>query len=356
MTPGAHEHLRKDRDGDPGHPYTLGRKRSSRPAIDNSALARRFGMDALWEQWVDAFIGTRSRHLAIDLDSGELAVSLAELAAEAGSRALAAAGLEPGEIDVLVMGTATPDQLMPATVNLVADRLGINDVPTYQLQSGCCGAVQALDVGRRMLQSAGHTNALVLGGDVCAQFFDLDADLMSLRPEELVNAVLFGDGAGAAVLTTEPAPGRPVIRRVLNRLIGLGQQPGQVLRWYGPAQGKPPEGAGVAEDYKAIEERVPTKPAGRGGTRTATAPRTAGSDKSPGEYLGAASWPPAGTTEVPVEELYAQGRVGLADGQQSAPRERGSGHRATLCECGSSVRPYPRGNRRPVSDLTVWGT
>ncbi|MER5746611.1 3-oxoacyl-ACP synthase III family protein [Streptomyces sp. NPDC002225] len=227
------------------------------PPIDNSALARRFGMDALWEQWVDAFIGTRSRHLAIDLDSGDLAFSLTELAAEAGSRALVAAGLEPSEIDVLVMGTATPDQLMPATVNLVADRLGINDVPTYQLQSGCCGAVQALDVGRRMLQSAGHTNALVLGGDVCAQFFDLDADLMSLRPEELVNAVLFGDGAGAAVLTTESAPGRPAIRGVLNRLTGLGQEPGQVLRWYGPAQGKPPEGAGVAEDYKAIEERVP---------------------------------------------------------------------------------------------------
>lgn len=224
--------------------------------VDNAALARRFHVDASWEQWVDAFIGTRSRHLAVDLDSGAVRSSLAELGAEAAGRALESAGVGPEEIDVVVLGTATPDQLMPATVNMVAERLGIDGIPTYQLQSGCTGAIGALDVARQLLLAGEHRTALVLGGDVCAKHFDLDVDLKSLSPGELVNVVLFGDGAGAAVLTTEPAPDAPRVRRVLNRLTGLGRSPGQVVDWYGRAR-REPGGPAVQEDYKAIEELVP---------------------------------------------------------------------------------------------------
>lgn len=224
-------------------------------AIDNATLARRFGMEPLWEQWIDVFIGTATRHLAVDLETGEVRSSLAELGETAARRALAAGGLAPGEVDVLVLGTATPDKLMPATVNVIADRLGIDGIPTYQLQSGCCGAVQALDVARHLLLAGPHRTALVIGGDVCAKFFDLGADLRKLRPEELVNVVLFGDGAGAAVLSADPVPGA-AIRCVLNRLTGQGRPPGQILDWFGPADrdsGRP----AVSEDYKAIEESVP---------------------------------------------------------------------------------------------------
>ncbi|MEW1792175.1 MULTISPECIES: 3-oxoacyl-ACP synthase III family protein [Streptomyces] len=224
--------------------------------VDNSTLARRFGMDALWEQWVDAFIGTRFRHLAVDVETGEQTATLADLAERAGRRALEAADVAPHEIDLVVMGTSTPDQLMPATVNVVADRLGINDVPSYQLQSGCSGAVQALDVARQMLLTGRHRTALVLGGDVVARFYDMAADLRSLPPEQLVNYVLFGDGAGAVVLTTEPAPGAASLRAVRTRLVGLGMEPGALLEWRGPVDrdsGRPP----AAEDYKAIERHVP---------------------------------------------------------------------------------------------------
>ncbi|KAB8159584.1 3-oxoacyl-ACP synthase [Streptomyces sp. 3MP-14] len=226
--------------------------------VDNAALARRFGMDKLWEQWVDAFVGTKTRHLSLDLDSGKTLHSLADLAETAGRRALAAAGVEPADVDVMVLGTATPDLLMPATVNQVADRLGINDIPTYQLQSGCAGAVQALDVARKLLAVGGDgpRTALVLGGDVCAKHLDLQADLTALAPAELVNVLLFGDGAGAVVLSTEPRPQSTALRHVVNVLTGLGRDPGQVVEWYGMAD----RGAGhsaVREDYKAIEERVP---------------------------------------------------------------------------------------------------
>ncbi|MEN3357461.1 MAG: 3-oxoacyl-[acyl-carrier-protein] synthase [Mycobacteriales bacterium] len=226
------------------------------PPVDNAALARRFGMDTLWEQWIETFIGTRTRHLAVDLNTGELRHSLADMGTTAGRRALRRAGIEPSDVDVMVMGTATPDTLMPATVNVVADRLGINDVPTYQLQSGCCGAVQALDVGRQMLLTGRHRTALVLGGETCAKHFDLTVDLRSLPPSTLVNVILFGDGAGAMVLSVQPRPGSLAIRQVLNRLTGLNRAPGQVVQWFGLADRDSARPA-VDEDYKAIEESVP---------------------------------------------------------------------------------------------------
>jgi 3-oxoacyl-[acyl-carrier-protein] synthase-3 len=226
------------------------------PPIDNGALAKRFGMDETWREWVDVFIGTRYRHLCVDLETGIVAGSLAELAATAGRRALEAAGLTPDDVDVLVLSTATPDQLMPATVNMVAERLGVNNLPTYQLQTGCSGAVQALDVARTMLSTGRHRTALVIGGDVCAKHYDPSLDLRTLAPAELVNIVLFGDGAGAVVLTAEPVEGSVALRGLLNRMTGTGRPPGHVLDWFGLADrdsARPP----AAEDYKAIEESVP---------------------------------------------------------------------------------------------------
>jgi 3-oxoacyl-[acyl-carrier-protein] synthase-3 len=223
--------------------------------VDNGALARRFRMDPVWTQWVDAFVGTSHRHLSIDLETGEVRQTLADLAASAGRRALAGAGIDAADVDVVVMGTATPDTLMPATVNVVADRLGIDNVPTYQLQSGCAGAVQALDVACRMLGGGART-ALVLAGDVSTKYFDLGVDLRKLPSAELVNVVLFGDAAGAAVLSTEPVPGATAIRGLLNRLTGKGRAPGHTLDWFGPADRTSPRPAAV-EDFKAIEQSVP---------------------------------------------------------------------------------------------------
>ncbi|MFG3055845.1 3-oxoacyl-ACP synthase III family protein [Kitasatospora sp. NPDC048239] len=224
--------------------------------VDNLALARRFGQSEQWAEWVDVFVGTRTRHLALDLERGTLTHSLADLATTAAVRALAEAGLAAGDVDALVLGTATPDLLMPGTVNIVADRLGLDQVPTFQLQSGCTGAFQAIALGRQLLLAGEHHTVLVIGGDVCSRAFDLAADVSALPPEQLVNAMLFGDGAGAVVLSTAPVPGAPVVRDVFTRLVGLGQAPGQTLAWFGPNDrdaGTP----AVSEDYKAIEARVP---------------------------------------------------------------------------------------------------
>lgn len=226
------------------------------PPVSNAKLASRFGMDKVWQQWVDAFIDTRTRHLATDLDTGKVTCSLADLATIAGQRALERGGFAPADIDVMVMGTATPDMLMPTTLNMVADRLGINDVPTFQLQSGCSGAVQALDLACQLLLTGRYRTALVFGGDVGAKHYDLRIELRTLTPAELVNVVLFGDGAGAAVLTTLPADDAVLVRHVVTRLTGLGRAPGQVIEWFGLADRGSERPAG-GEDYKMIEELVP---------------------------------------------------------------------------------------------------
>jgi 3-oxoacyl-[acyl-carrier-protein] synthase-3 len=226
------------------------------PAIDNATLARRFNMPAAWEQWIDAFVGTRLRHFAVDLDTGEIRYSPTDLGEMAGRRALEAAGIQPSDVDLMVMGTSSPEMLMPASVNLIADRLGIDRIPAFQLQSGCTGAFQALDIAHQMLRSGRHHTALVLGADSCAKHLDVSIDVAALPPAEQINGVLFGDGAGAVVLSTEPGPGAVVIRHTFVQLAGLNRPPGQIVEWFGRADrdsGGPP----VVEDYKAIETSVP---------------------------------------------------------------------------------------------------
>jgi 3-oxoacyl-[acyl-carrier-protein] synthase-3 len=226
------------------------------PPVDNARLAALFGAERAWRQWVDAFIGTDSRHFSVDLETNEVEEWLADLGATAGERALRGAGLPADEVDLLVLATSTPDTLMPATVNIVADRLGIDGVPTYQLQSGCTGAVQAIEVARQMLLSGKHRNALVLGGDVCAKLLDAGLDPARATPADLVNVAMFGDGAGAVVLSTSATAGSVALRHVEVRLSGRGRPPGHTVDWYGPAS----RGSGTAatsEDYRAIERLVP---------------------------------------------------------------------------------------------------
>ncbi|MFH7340420.1 3-oxoacyl-ACP synthase III family protein [Streptomyces sp. KHY 26] len=221
--------------------------------VDNATLAKVLGIN---EDWIEVFIGTRTRHFARDLGTGVVRWSLADLCAQAAQKALAAPEVDPSEIDFIVLGTATPDTLMPATVNHVADQLGLDQVPTFQLQSGCAGAVQALGVAQTMIASGQYRTGLVIGGDVCSKHLDLQRDVAGAAPGDLVNYVLFGDGAGAAVVTDEPRGERVALRHVLNRFTGLGRKPGQVIEWFGLAD-RYDDRQALVEDYKAIEESVP---------------------------------------------------------------------------------------------------
>lgn len=226
------------------------------PAISNATLAARFGMPAAWEQWIDTFVGTRQRHFAVDLDTGDVRYSLTDLGAAAGQRALTGAGVSPADVDLMVMATSSPEMLMPTTVDMIADRLGIDGIPAFQLQSGCTGAVQALHVACQLLRSGEHRTALVLGADSCAKHLDISVDVTAMAPSEQINGVLFGDGAGAAVLSTASSADSAAIRHSFVRLVGLGRPPGQIVEYFGQAD-RHSGRAAVIEDYKAIESSVP---------------------------------------------------------------------------------------------------
>ncbi|WP_329562418.1 3-oxoacyl-ACP synthase III family protein [Kitasatospora sp. NBC_01266] len=220
--------------------------------VDNATLGKLLGVS---DEWIDIFVGTETRHFGWDLATGEVLRTLTELCAEAGARAMAAAGLEPADIEFLVLATATPDTLLPTTATQVADLLGLDQLPVYQLQAGCSGAVQALDLAAALLGGR-HRTGLVIGGDVTHRHLDIRRDPVELSSEELVNYLIFGDGAGAAVLSTEPLGEAVEVKAVLNRLVGLGRAPGQLVDWYGISDRDSPRRM-LLEDYREIESSVP---------------------------------------------------------------------------------------------------
>lgn len=238
----------------PGAPLHIAGTGTALPGdpVDNARLGKTFGID---EEWIDLFVGTRTRHFGWDLATGEIRHSLTDLCAEAAARAADAAGARLQDLDFLVLATTTPDRLLPTTANEVADRLGLDHLPTYQIQAGCSGAVQALDLARALL-AAGHRSGLVIGGDTTARFLDPSRTPTDLPTQELVNYVLFGDGAGAAVVSAEPLGEALAVRTLLHRFSGRGRTPGQIIDWDGPVR-RDTGRQMLSEDYKAVEEGVP---------------------------------------------------------------------------------------------------
>lgn len=224
------------------------------PQIDNKKLSKILTVS---DEWIDFFIGTKTRHFCVDIETGETLFKLSDICVEAAKIAITKSGINSSLIDAVVLSTATPDNLMPATVNVVVDKLGLNNIATYELQSGCAGAIQALDFGTQLIKSGKFNNVLIIGGDVCNKYLDLKQDFKSLNSSEIINYVLFGDGAGAAILSNEPKPGMTV-GHIINRFTGLGQSPGQMINWFGIKKCNIEAGEQIIfEDYKSIETKVP---------------------------------------------------------------------------------------------------
>lgn len=227
--------------------------------ISNDKLDEVFGIR---KEWIDLMIGNKHRHMCVDLDTRELTHRLVDICEGAGRRAIEDADIEADQVDMLILTTATPDHLMPATVNLVADRLGINQVPTYQLQAGCSGAFQGVAVAESFLKSGMFKTVLVIGGDACYKFVDFDRDYTNAPASELVNFALFGDGAGAVVISADQDRRGMRISRIVNRFEGLNRSPGHIMHWFGPQtrglwNSDVETIQSAEEDYKAIESHVP---------------------------------------------------------------------------------------------------
>jgi 3-oxoacyl-[acyl-carrier-protein] synthase-3 len=143
------------------------------------------------DEWIRRRTGIRARRFA---GPGETAASLA---ADAASAALDASGVAPAAIDVTIVATVTGDQPMPSTASLVQQRLEISGA-AFDLQAACAGFIYALDVASARIQAGMDDTALVIGTEVLSRFLDMS---------DRTTCVLFGDGAGAAVITPADAPG-----------------------------------------------------------------------------------------------------------------------------------------------------
>ncbi|HET9337799.1 MAG TPA: beta-ketoacyl-ACP synthase III [Casimicrobiaceae bacterium] len=151
--------------------------------LTNDDLARR-GVDTS-DEWVRTRTGIRQRHIAAD---GEMA---SDLALAASREALAAAGLAAADIDLIIVATTTPDMIFPSTACILQHKLGVHGGPALDVQAVCSGFVYALAIADAMIRTGGVRNALVVGSEVYSRILDWS---------DRKTCVLFGDGAGAAVL------------------------------------------------------------------------------------------------------------------------------------------------------------
>jgi 3-oxoacyl-[acyl-carrier-protein] synthase-3 len=140
------------------------------------------------DEWIVERTGIRSRYIA---GEGETTGSLA---LEAARGAIEHAGVNALDIDLIVLATATPDQTFPSTATKVQAALGINDCIAFDVHAVCTGFLYALSVADSMLRSGNASKALVIGAETFSRILDW---------EDRATCVLFGDGAGALVLSAE---------------------------------------------------------------------------------------------------------------------------------------------------------
>jgi 3-oxoacyl-[acyl-carrier-protein] synthase-3 len=149
----------------------------------------------------------RRRHWLIDPATGEHRSSTSEMATAAATQAIERAGIEPVEVDLLVLSTASPEYPLPAAVTFVQERLGLPRCAVIEVRSGCAGAVQALDIARRYLADGSARTAVVIGSEAISPLLApvfLGRAPESIRLRDRIGVYAFGDGAGAIVLRSDP--------------------------------------------------------------------------------------------------------------------------------------------------------
>lgn len=144
------------------------------------------------DDWIVSRTGIRQRHIAADDQV------TSDLALKASERAIAAAGIDKNEIDLIVVATSTPDMVFPGTACIVQDKLGIKGGAAFDVQAVCSGFVYAIATADKFIKSGAHRCALVIGAEVFSRILDWD---------DRATCVLFGDGAGAVVLKASDTPG-----------------------------------------------------------------------------------------------------------------------------------------------------
>lgn len=156
--------------------------------VPNEEFAESLNLDTS-DEWIRTRTGIRTRRFA---GVGE---SSATLGAAAAQKAIESARLDPGEIDLIVCATVTPDLMCPSTACLIQSAIGCRHIPAFDISAACSGFLYALSVGSQYVRTGAAKHALVVGAEVLTRAMDLT---------DRNSCVLFGDGAGAVVLSGTP--------------------------------------------------------------------------------------------------------------------------------------------------------
>ena len=143
------------------------------------------------DDWIATRTGIRERRIAADDEY------MSQFATRAAEQALSSAGLPASQVDLIICATVTPDMPIPATACIVQDRLGATGAAAFDLAAGCSGFIYGLAVAERFVASGDYRAILVIGAELLSKFTDW---------RDRATCVLFGDGAGAVLLTPGEAP------------------------------------------------------------------------------------------------------------------------------------------------------
>lgn len=144
------------------------------------------------DEWIFSRTGIKARHIAAENQN------TSDLAVIAAQRALESAGIEKEKIDLLIVATSTPDIIFPSTACIVQEKLGLNNFPAFDVQAVCAGFMYALVTAHAYIKSGMAKNVLVIGADTFSHIMDWT---------DRASCVLFGDGAGAVVLSASEEEG-----------------------------------------------------------------------------------------------------------------------------------------------------
>ena len=137
------------------------------------------------DEWITARTGIKQRHIASDEQT------TVTLATNAALKALEAAQVEPSEVDMIIVGTVTPEMVFPSTACFVQTQLGATNAPAFDVTAACSGFLYALSIGTEFIHSGNYKNVLVIGAETLSKITNY---------EDRGSCILFGDGAGAALL------------------------------------------------------------------------------------------------------------------------------------------------------------
>jgi 3-oxoacyl-[acyl-carrier-protein] synthase-3 len=143
-------------------------------------------------EWIVERTGIHRRHIAADNET------TGTMSAEAAKKAMSMAGVSPSEIDMIIVGTCTPDQMLPSTACLVQNMLGIRFCPAFDVAAACAGFNYGLSIAQQFIERGMIKHALVIGAETMSRILDWT---------DRRTCVLFGDGAGAVVLSADQSPG-----------------------------------------------------------------------------------------------------------------------------------------------------